>query len=127
MRRRGGRFFQLIDDGTIQFTTSGIETLINRARELSLSGYGRPYLGRNYLYAKFTQKEPFDILYFTPGLTAIVNLDDYSSSISPELVYTGFTNWELRLRFSLLNGGNSTEYGEKQNSNKLELRIRYFF
>lgn len=122
-----GRFFQLIDDGTNQFVTSGIETLIDRARDLSLSGYGRPYLGRNYLYAKFTQKEPFDILYFTPGLTAIVNLDDFSSSLTPEFVYTGFTNWELRVRFSLLSGGNLTEYGEKQNSNKLEVRIRYFF
>ena len=121
------RFFQLIDDGANQLITSGAETLIDKARELSLRGYGRPYPGRNYLYGKFTQKEPFDILYFTPGLTAIVNLDDLSSSITPELVYTGFTNWEIRLRFSYLSGGTSTEYGEKQNSNKLELRVRYFF
>ena len=121
------RFFKLIDDGENQLLTSGLDTLIDRARELSLRGYGRPFLGRNYLYGKFTQKEPFDILYFTPGLTAIVNLDDFSSSITPELVYTGFTNWEIRLRFSYLSGGTSTEYGEKQNSNKLELRIRYFF
>ena len=121
------RFFQLIDKSTTQRITSGIETLIDRAGELSLSGYGRPYPGRHYLYTKFTQKEPFNILYFTPGLTAIVNLDDNSSSIIPELVYTGFTNWELRLRFSVLNGGSLTEYGEKQNSNKLELRTRYFF
>ena len=57
----------------------------------------------------------------------VINLDDKSYSISPEMVYTGFTNWELRLRFSYLNGGTSTEYGEKMNSNKLELRLRYFF
>ncbi|HCC54049.1 MAG TPA: hypothetical protein DEQ20_03860, partial [Desulfobulbaceae bacterium] len=74
-----------------------------------------------------SQKEPFDLLYFAPGLTAIMNLDDHSWSLSPEAVYTGFTNWELRLRFSLLNGAVFSEYGEKQNSNKLELRIRYFF
>ena len=118
---------ELINDGENQFLNSGLNTLLERARELSLQGYGRPFLGRNYLYAKFTQKEPFDILYFSPGLTTIVNLGDKSFSIIPEFVYTGFTNWELRLRFSYLNGGTFTEYGEKMNSNKLELRVRYFF
>ncbi|HID01641.1 MAG TPA: hypothetical protein EYP18_00305, partial [Desulfobacterales bacterium] len=83
--------------------------------------------GRQYLYAKVTKKEPFDILYFTPGVTTIINLEDKSYSISPEMVYRGFTNWEIRLRFSLLDGGNSTEFGEKTNSNKVELRARYFF
>ena len=94
---------------------------------MSLRGYGKPYVGRNYLYARFTLKEPFNILYFTPGLTAIVNLDDQSASFTPELAYTGFTNWEMRLRFSLLTGGSFTEYGEKQTSNKIEFRLRWFF
>ena len=120
-------FYQFVDEGTAQFFDNGNDSLLEKAKDLSLSGYGRPYLGRNYLYAKLTQKEPFDILYCTPGLTAIVNLDDLSSSVSPEIVYTGFTNWELRLRFSYLSGGNRSEYGEKQNSSKLEARIRYFF
>ena len=96
-------------------------------RDLSLRGYGRPYAGRNYLYAKFSQKEPFDILYFSPALTAIINLDDQSASITPEIAYTGFTNLELRLRFSLLLGNSLTEYGEKQNNNKIEFRLRWFF
>jgi len=117
------RFFQLILDGE----NSGSDELLEKARDLSLRGYGRPYLGRNYLYARFTQKEPFDILYFTPSLTTIINLDDESYTITPELMYTGFTNWEMRFRFSYLNGGESTEYGEKQNSNKWEVRVRYFF
>ncbi len=120
-------FYRLVDTGANQFDATGVGTLLDKAKELSLSGYGKPYSGRNYLYARFTQKEPLNILYFTPGLTAIVNLDDLSSSISPELVYTGFTNWELRLRFSYISGSDVTEYGEKQNSNKLELRVRYFF
>ena len=121
------RFFQFVADGENQFLASGSDVLLKKAREMSMQGYGRPQPGRNYLYARFTQKEPFDILYFSPGLTTIVNLEDKSFSIIPELVYTGFTNWELRLRFSYLNGGTFTEYGEKMNSNKLELRVRYFF
>jgi len=121
------RFFQLAKNGIDQFHTTHTDTVLNKARELSLQGYGKPYPGKNYLYGKLTQKEPFDILYFTPGLTAIVNLDGLSSSITPELAYTGITNWEIRFRFSYLSGRNSSEYGEKQNSSKLELRVRYFF
>ena len=44
---------------------------------------------QDYLYLRLSQKEPWDLLYFTPALTGIHNLDDQSFSISPELVYTG--------------------------------------
>ena len=121
------RFFQLVDQGYSQFLTTGNDTLLQQAEVVSESGYSKAQSGRNYLYARITQKEPFDILYFTPGITAIVNLDDQSSSLSPEMVFTGITNWEMRFRFSWLNGAEMSEYGEKQNSNKLELRARYFF
>jgi len=112
-------FYQLVDDTGIQFFSSGNNTLLQLA--------GSPQAGRNYLYLKINQKDPFDILYFTPGLIAILNLDDHSYSVTPEMLYTGFTNWELRMRFTFLNGGNFTEFKEKQNENKLEFRVRYHF
>ncbi|MCF6187612.1 MAG: hypothetical protein L3J49_09115, partial [Desulfobulbaceae bacterium] len=118
-------FYHRVDENSL--SAENDDTFFNQTRELSLRGYGRPYVGRNYLYAKFSQKEPFDILYLVPALTAIINLDDQSASITPELAYTGFTNWEIRLRFSLLTGGGFTEYGEKQTNNKVELRLRWFF
>lgn len=120
-------FYELVADETAQVHASDTDALFERIRELSLRGYGKPYMGRNYLYARFTQKEPFDILYLTPGLTTIVNLDDGSTTITPELAYTGFTNWEMRLRFSMIVGGSETEYGEKQTNNKIEFRLRWFF
>jgi len=120
-------FFQLVFDGQNQFLSSNIDTFLDKARDMSLKGYGKPHPGRNYLYGRFTQKEPFDVLYFIPGITTIFNLDDTSYSLSPEMVYTGFTNWELRVRFTYLEGPSCSEYGEKMNSNKLELRVRYFF
>jgi len=120
-------FFQLAHDGYRQFVYSGNETLLQKAVTVSQIGYSRPQPGRNYLYTRIIRKEPFDLLYFTPALTAIINLDDKSYSITPEVLYTGFTNWEVRLKFSFINGGYLTEHGEKQNSNKLELRLRYFF
>lgn len=121
------RFFQLVADAHSLYRISGDDVLYIKAASVSQGAYGRPQLGRNYLYVRMTKKEPFELLYFSPGLTAIVNLDDDSYSLSPEAVYTGFTNWEMRLRFSLLKGASFSEYGEKQNENKLELRLRYFF
>jgi hypothetical protein len=121
------RFYQRVAAGETQWTVTGNDALLQQMLQLSAQGYSRPNPGRDYLYARFSLKEPFDILYFTPALTTILNLDDQSFSVTPELTYTGITNWELRLRFSLLNGDQASEFGEKQNSNKLELRIRYFF
>ena len=121
------RFYSLVNDGSMEFEQEGVDAILQQARTLALQGYGRPFIGRNYLYARFSLKEPADILYLTPALTAILNLDDQSFSMTPEIIYTGFTNWEARLRFSLLGGGSETEYGEKQNSSKVELRLRYFF
>ncbi len=121
------QFYLFAREAGEDFQQTASRILLDRARDMSLRGYGRPQPGRNYFYARFSQKEPFDILYFTPALTAIVNLDDESYTLIPELIYSGFTNWEIRLRFSYLNGNDFSEYGEKQNSNKLEFRLRYLF
>jgi len=82
---------------------------------------------QRYLYLRVSQKEPFDILYFNPALASIVNLDDHSYSLAPELLYTGVTNLDLRLRWFLLHGNWLTDFGEKQNAQRLELRVRYYF
>ncbi|MDO9043618.1 MAG: hypothetical protein Q7U64_14960 [Desulfocapsaceae bacterium] len=120
-------FFRLIDRGYAAYLSNGDSSLLHQASRIGQSGYLAPQSGRDYLYTRITWKEPYDILYFTPGVTAIVNTDDQSFSVSPETVYTGFTNWELRLRFSWLQGQIYSEYGEKQNSNKVEFRVRYFW
>jgi len=82
---------------------------------------------RNYLYLRVSQKEPFDILYVTPAITNIWNVDTSSCSLSPEVVYTRFTNLELRLKATFLIGGKDTEFGEKQNDYRLEIRAGYYF
>ena len=82
---------------------------------------------RDYLYLRTSQKEPFDILYFTPSLTGIFNINDKSFSIGPELLYTGIKNLELRFRTTFLIGDSHTEYGDKQNNFRIGLRVRYYF
>ncbi len=82
---------------------------------------------RDYLYLRINQKEPFNILYFTPSITGILNLNDGSFSVSPELLYTGITNLELRLKGGVVVGQGKTEYGEKLNDFRIEMRVRYYF
>ncbi|MBI4753994.1 MAG: hypothetical protein HY778_00910 [Betaproteobacteria bacterium] len=123
-------FYRLVDNGLSQFQTSGSDALLQRALAVSQGGqggYGRPNAMQRTLYLRVSQKEPFDIVYFTPSITLIANLDDGSRSVTPELLYTGITNLDLRLRFMLLTGGANTEFGEKQNSRRVEVMARVYF
>jgi len=96
-------------------------------RSAAQAGYARPNLMQRYLYVRASQKEPFDILYFTPSATTIVNLDDGSYSLIGELLYTGFGDIEVRLRAAVNVGERLTEYGEKPVDARLELRLRLYF
>jgi hypothetical protein len=57
----------------------------------------------------------------------MVNLNDWSHSITPELLYTGITNLELRFRAGFIRGDRDTEYGEKTERLRFELRVGYYF
>jgi len=120
-------FFRFVEAGDATFRSTGNPTGIRRAITLAEGAYGRPNPMQNYVYLRASQKEPFDILYFTPALTTIVNVEDQSFVVVPELTYSPVTNLELRLRAAALVGERRTEYGEKQNDYRLELRVRYYF
>jgi hypothetical protein len=96
-------------------------------RSAAQAGYARPNAMQRYLYVRASQKEPFDILYLTPSLTTIVNLDDRSYSLIGELLYTGFGDFEIRLRAAANLGDRLTEFGEKPVDERVELRLRWHF
>ncbi|MCK9275906.1 MAG: hypothetical protein M0P57_12540 [Syntrophales bacterium] len=121
------QFFGLVQDGIDLYRQSADETLLKRARAVTEGSYGKQNPMRDYLYLRVWQKEPFDIPYFIPSVTCIYNMEDKSFSLSPELFYTGITNLELRLRAGFISGPGNTEFGEKQNDFRLELRMRYYF
>ncbi|TSA09301.1 MAG: hypothetical protein D4R79_13865 [Comamonadaceae bacterium] len=102
-------------------------SLVQPASKAASQGYNQPNVMQNYVYLKISQKEPLDILDFTPSVTMIANTDDHSFSVTPEALYTGFKNLELRLRLTLNRGDSSTEYGEKPVQSRVEFRARYFF
>jgi hypothetical protein len=120
-------YFSFIDKGYDLFLVAGNDSLLMKAAGITEGNYGRPNAMKDYLYLRISQKEPFNILYFTPAITGIMNLNDQSVSISPELLYTGITNLELRLKAIALVGQNGSDYGEKPNDYRIELRVRYYF
>lgn len=120
-------YFTFINRGYDLFLSTGNDSFLRKAANITEGNYGRTNPMKDYLYLRISQKEPFNILYFTPSVTAVMNLDDKSFSLLPEFLYTGITNLELRLKAGLLIGEKKTEYGEKQNDYRIELRVRYYF
>jgi hypothetical protein len=120
-------FFSFVNTGYNQFLATGNPSLISKAATLTQGAYGGNSPATEYLYFRISQQEPFDILYFTPAITTIMNLKDQSFSITPELLYTGITNWEFRLKTFFIMGRGDSEFGEKPNHFKVEFRVRYFF
>lgn len=120
-------YYRSIRSGYQLYQATGTDRQLVFAQNLTKGTYGRPSPMEDYLYLRLSQKEPLDILYFTPSVTVMVNLNDQSHSITPELLYTGITNLDLRLRAGFIRGTRDTEYGEKQNDCRLEFRAGYYF
>jgi len=126
-RERMRDFFSFVDTSYRNFLTTGNAGGLVRGAQLSKGPYGKPNPMRDYLYFRVSQKEPFDILYLTPTLTSIINPIDGSFNVLPEITYSPLTNLELRLKGAILVGRSHTDFGEKQNDYRLELRLRYYF
>jgi hypothetical protein len=120
-------FFSFVNTGYDTYISTGNATQIEKASNLVSGSYGKNSPMQDYLYLRISQDEPFDILYWTPAITSIVNLQDWSMQIIPEVTCTRITNWEFRFRTYMLLGGSDTEFGNKQNDYRLELRVRRFF
>ncbi|HBR18172.1 MAG TPA: hypothetical protein DD725_11320 [Deltaproteobacteria bacterium] len=120
-------YFSFINAAYDSYLLSGSDALLKKGLSITEGNYGRMNPAREYLYLRISQKEPFDILYFTPAITGIVNIDDKSYSISPEALYTRVTNLELRLKVTFFDGERFSEFGEKQNDYRVEFRARYYF
>jgi hypothetical protein len=121
------QFYQLVDTTFTQLQQTGSSPLLQSALRLGQGSYGRPFAGEDYLYFRAQQQDALGIVYLQPAVSAMLNLDDHSFQVTPELLYTGIKNVELRLRLYLLHGDSSTDFGEKASSRKLELYARYYF
>lgn len=73
------------------------------------------------------QPDALGVLYLTLGASAIVNINDGSYSLLPEVQYKPTENPELRWLANIQRGGAGTEFGEKQADVRVEFRARYYF
>ena len=109
---------------------TGDQDLIDRlpvGKDLDKGPFSKPNPMRRYMNFRVWWEEPRNLLYATAGVQVLYNFDDDSFSVSPDISYTGFENLEFRLRGTLPVGDSLTEWGEKPNKYKLELRARYYF
>ena len=60
------------------------------------------------------------------AITLIADTDDKSFSLMPELLYTGITNFEFRLRVGPIAGIKGSEYRKKQNDYRIDFRACIF-
>ncbi len=82
---------------------------------------------QDYIYTKLSHPEPFYILYFTPSIFVLYNLNDSSSMFGGEFNYSRFTNVNLKFKYNLMFGKVKSEFGEKINSEKISLLREYVF
>jgi hypothetical protein len=120
-------YFDLIERGHELLSIGGSDRLLALARRASEAGYGRMNPMRNYVYGRVNQPDALGALYLTLGTSAIVNADDGSYSLLPEVQYKPTENLELRWLASIQRGGLRTEFGEKQADVRFEFRARYYF
>ena len=122
-----GEYYNHIDQAYESYLATWDDSQLKSLARTASPSYSTFAPMRDYLYVRITQKEPWNILYFIPAFTSIVNLNDKSYSLNPEVLYSPITNLELRGKVSVLLGQRGTEFGEKQNDVRLEFRGRYYF
>lgn len=101
---------------TKQLTAKNFSSYINRQ-----------FTMRDYLYLRAAKPELFGDLYINGAVFMLVNLADKSTSTSFEINFTEQTNSIVSLRLTSNLGNNNSEFGQKLNSDKVELRYQYFF
>jgi len=103
--------------------TSAIRTALN----ISQNYFSDNNLMKKYFYIKAIQPEPFNWLYFTPSVYFIYSIEDESFMNGVNLLYKPFTNLEFQFTSILTVGSRDSQFGTKENKNKLEILSRFYF
>ncbi|MEA3429028.1 MAG: hypothetical protein U9Q84_07465 [Thermodesulfobacteriota bacterium] len=120
-------YYNYIQKGYNTYETTGAESSLKKSLRYTKAYYSDKNFMKQYLYLKITQKEPFNILYFTPSLNIIFNAEDKSYSLTPELLYEPISNLELKFKFTLFHGNYHSEFGEKPYDYKAVCFAKYYF
>jgi len=86
-----------------------------------------PFWGKKYFINKFSQKEPFDILYLNIYYKNSLNIEDNSHQNNLGFIYTKFKNLDIDFSVNKYFGDNFSEYGSKLVDEFLWLQLKYSF
>jgi len=115
-------FFDAVDSAL-----SENPALLPIIKNYQIENFNSQYLMRDYIYTKLSHPEPFDILYFTPSIFVLYNLNDNSRMIGGEFNYSRFENLNLKLKYNSMFGEENSEFGEKISSNKISFLMEFVF
>lgn len=106
---------------------TGNKSAKRQAAQNFTSYVNRQFAMEDYLYLRASKPELFGDLYLNGAIFTVINLNDKSTSTSFEVNFTGQTNRVVSLRLTTNLGNKNSEFGQKLNSDKVELRYQYFF
>lgn len=86
-----------------------------------------PFSAKSYFLTKFSQKEPFDILYFSIYLKNMLNLEDKSHLDTLGFTYDYSNNIEIDLSYNANIGANNSEFGKKIVEDFFWLKLFLYF
>jgi hypothetical protein len=98
-----------------------------RASRAAASLFNKNSVMRDYLYLRVFHKEPFGLLYVTPALTVLANVDDNSLTINPELTWSPRQNYDLKAKLAFPLGPGNSEYGSKLHHVRGEVTLTRYF
>jgi len=93
--------------------------------EIQSSTINIPFIAKDYAITLVTQKEPLDILYFSVYYKNMINLQDYSQQNKFGTGYSFKNNINLDLSYNINSGSSLSEFGKKQVSDFVWLRVTW--
>lgn len=100
---------------------------INSIRKYWFENLSKQFLMQNYLFFKVQYPEPFNLLYFTPSLYILLNIDDKSFMTGFDMNYKRFENINFNFKLVGLYGDVLSEFGSKISKVKTELNVEIYF
>lgn len=95
-----------------------------QSEQLSLD---EPFYDKQYLISKFSQKEPFDILYFSIYYTIKLNIGDASCKNTFGILYDFRNNLDVDISYNKNYGDDDSEFGQKLVSDNFWTKFTYYF
>ncbi len=96
-------------------------------QEIQNSSVLTPFIAKDYFITLITQKEPFDLLYFSVYYKNMTNLQDYSQQNKIGSTYSFKTNIDLDISYNINSGKPLSEFGKKNVEDFLWIRATWNF